>query len=73
MEKIIIYGASTSVYNIFYLLKSFDITPFCFVITKKGKNQHDIEGIPIYQADKCLPKYPEALVLRDYNIFKGKN
>lgn len=63
MEKIIIYGVSTSAYNIFYLLKSFDITPFCFVVTQKRREQNNIEGIPIYQADECLPQYPEMLVL----------
>lgn len=61
---IIVYGASTSAYNIFYLLRSFDITPFCFVVAKKDEGgQHEIEGIPIYQADQCLPKYPNALIL----------
>lgn len=63
METIIIYGASTSAYNIFYLLKSFNIAPLCFVVTEKYEQQNEIEGIPIYQADICLPKYLEALVL----------
>ncbi len=63
MEEIIIYGTSTSAYNLFYLLKSFDINPICFVVTKKYAKKNEIEGIPIYQADECLFKYVEALVL----------
>jgi len=63
MRKIIIYGASTSALNILHLLKSQDIVPYCFVVSKLEGNPAEVENIPVYVAEENLPMNRDAFVL----------
>lgn len=59
-RKIIIYGASTSAYNMLYLLRGIGITPIGFCITHCSSERYFIEGIRVFEAQEMIPLNKDA-------------
>lgn len=60
--KILIYGASTSAWNMYLMLKEKGLSPVCFVVSDTAGNPESIDGIPVKSIQSLPPSVKNAHV-----------